>query len=371
MAASDELRTRLFSRVLASAHHNEPGVDGDWGFTCPLSARRRALDALESAGRPAGFGRRHFSPETAGETLAQIAALAEGLARTEALLADATSKELLLDLLCLRVLGEHHARMPVTQRAFRKRCARIEAELREAEAVAHTSDGAPLNRYRVEAAGGTVRLIGLGFLVEEFFEGEQYALRRGAIDVRAEAGDVVIDAGGGWGETALYFADAVGSSGRVLSFEFVPDNLRLFDGNLELNPRLRDRVEIVPHPSWEAPGRWLGYTAAGGQTSVAVATESPNEEAVTESIDHVCAERGIDRVDFIKLDVEGAELATLRGAQDTIARHRPKLALSVYHRLEDFVSIPAFVDGLDLGYQLYLDHRWPGPAETILFAQPA
>ena len=62
-------------------------------------------------------------------------------------------------------------------------------------------------------------------------------------------------------------------------------------------------------------------------------------------------------------------MAALLGAELTIRTHRPKLALSVYHSVADFVAIPAWIQELDLGYRLYLDHRWPGPAETILFAQ--
>jgi hypothetical protein len=64
-------------------------------------------------------------------------------------------------------------------------------------------------------------------------------------------------------------------------------------------------------------------------------------------------------------------MQALAGAEQTIRRHRPKLALSVYHRDEDLVEIPAWVDGLDLGYELWLEHRWPGEAETVLFAQAA
>lgn len=88
------------------------------------------------------------------------------------------------------------------------------------------------------------------------------------------------------------------------------------------------------------------------------------------SLDDACAEHGVERVDFLKLDVEGAELEVLRGAERAIRRWRPKLALSVYHRDRDLADIPAWVADLGLGYELYLSHSWPGAAETILFARP-
>jgi FkbM family methyltransferase len=361
---------RLFTRVLAATHINEPGVD-PVGFTEALPWRRKAIDSLEAFGARGGFSRRHFLPEDAGPTLAEMARHLDGLAHTDQLLVDPESRELLLDVLTLRALGGHHGRIPVTEREFRGECARIEAQQREATDVERTAAGLALHRYGVPAAGGTVSVIGLGFLVQEFFGEEQYAFSRGGVSIRAEPGDVVVDGGGGWGDTALYFADAVGADGRVLSFEFVPDNLRLFGANLDANPRLADRIEVVRHPVWNEPGHELNFLSAGGQTSVATPDAAGTERVTTESIDHVCEDHGVDRVDFIKLDVEGAEMAALRGARETIRRHRPKLALSLYHQLSDFVEIPAWVDALGLGYRLYLDHRWPGVPETVLFAQPA
>jgi FkbM family methyltransferase len=360
VAVAAGFRDRLSSRVRRDRRRLVPGVGDEWGMARPLPLRRRVANAVQHAGLRL--------PPADDARLARLEALADGLEGTEALLVDPASRELLMTVLSLRVLGPRRVELPVSQPAFRAACARIERELRREEAAEATGDGAPLDRYEIDARGGPVTLIGLAYLVHEFFGEELYALRRHGTRVAAEPGDVVIDAGGGWGETALYFADAVGAEGRVLALEFVPDNLRLLHRNLELNPRLAGRIEVIPHPIWSAPGVELAYEAEGGTSSV---TRPGSEVAVTESVDHLCAQRGIERVDFLKLDVEGAEMQALAGAEDTIRRHRPKLALSVYHRDEDLVEIPAWVDGLGLGYRQWLDHRWPGQAETVLFAQPA
>ena len=78
----------------------------------------------------------------------------------------------------------------------------------------------------------------------------------------------------------------------------------------------------------------------------------------------------MDRVDFIKLDIEGAELRTLKGAEHTLNRFRPSLAISLYHSLDDFVAIPAFLRNLNLNYGFYLDHFTTHREETVLFARP-
>ena len=71
------------------------------------------------------------------------------------------------------------------------------------------------------------------------------------------------------------------------------------------------------------------------------------------------------------MDVEGAELRALRGAEMTIREHRPKLAISVYHQPEDIYSIPRFLAELGVGYTFYLDHFTTHGEETVLFARSA
>jgi hypothetical protein len=71
------------------------------------------------------------------------------------------------------------------------------------------------------------------------------------------------------------------------------------------------------------------------------------------------------------MDIEGAELPALRGAEATLRAFRPKLAIALYHRLDDFIDIPAYLDGLGLGYAFFLGHFTIHSEETVLFARPA
>ena len=76
------------------------------------------------------------------------------------------------------------------------------------------------------------------------------------------------------------------------------------------------------------------------------------------------------KIDFIKMDIEGAEFNALKGAEKTIRKFMPNLAISLYHSLEDFISIPIYLNSLNLNYKFYLDHHTIYQNETVLFAIP-
>ena len=78
----------------------------------------------------------------------------------------------------------------------------------------------------------------------------------------------------------------------------------------------------------------------------------------------------IERVDFIKLDVEHFDLGVLQGAAETIRTQRPRLAISIYHRPDDLATIPAFVDSLGVAYRWYLQCSTMTDIDTVAFGVP-
>lgn len=74
------------------------------------------------------------------------------------------------------------------------------------------------------------------------------------------------------------------------------------------------------------------------------------------------------RATFIKADVEGMEMALLEGARETITRHRPKLAICVYHYPSDIPDITGYIRSLVPDYQFALRHHSPQLMETVLYA---
>jgi len=75
-----------------------------------------------------------------------------------------------------------------------------------------------------------------------------------------------------------------------------------------------------------------------------------------------------EEVTFIKMDIEGAELNALKGAEQTILKYRPRLAISVYHKPEDIWEIPTYILSLHKDYKLYLRHYTLSSSETVLYA---
>jgi hypothetical protein len=73
---------------------------------------------------------------------------------------------------------------------------------------------------------------------------------------------------------------------------------------------------------------------------------------------------------FIKMDIEGAEVEALKGAENTIKAYLPQLAICVYHRLSDIWEIPLLIKSFYEGYKFYLrSYNFMG-LETVLYAFP-
>lgn len=343
--------------------NRDPAFEAEQGG----SVRRQVREALCAGLSQRGFTRRNYKPATAEAELLHIIEHLQEYAQVCELLADTTSKKLFEELLTYRVLGPEHVKLSTaTPEYWTKRRAADAAKRHGGE---HQVGQWTLHKCEVPGQAGPIRLFLHPFGLATTFGMEHYALRREEVTIAASHGDVVLDAGGCWGDTALYFADKVGEAGRVACFEFDEGNLPLLRGNLALNPALAARIDIVEHPVWSSSGDSIQYTASGPSTHVRSATGPLRATTVT--IDDWVASQGIAKVDFIKMDIEGAELEALRGAAGTLRRCRPRLAISLYHAREDFFRIPLYLAGLDLGYRFHLHHVTVHLMETVLFATPA
>jgi FkbM family methyltransferase len=279
---------------------------------------------------------------------------------------DADSKSLLVDLVAYHIMGARHIKLPLPSPEYwslRKKAYSVQFD----KAPMHSNSGGfDLSLQDFDAFGFPARLIlpNGGYL--NTFALEQYACP--SLGVCAKSGDFVIDAGACWGDTAVYFAHKVGPKGKVFSFEFVPENLAVFRENLELNPDLAHRIEVVPHPIWSSSGISMGHSKQGPGAKVEPNGDTCRELPVSLSIDDFVEKYQVPRVDLIKMDIEGAEFDALKGAIQTISTHKPELAICVYHSKDDLTRLAHFIDSLNLGYRFALGHFTIHAEETVLFA---
>lgn len=75
-----------------------------------------------------------------------------------------------------------------------------------------------------------------------------------------------------------------------------------------------------------------------------------------------------ERVTFIKMDIEGAELDTLKGAKRIISEDKPKLAICIYHKDVDIIEILEYLRVLNPQYRFYMRHHNCNMTETVLYA---
>lgn len=97
---------------------------------------------------------------------------------------------------------------------------------------------------------------------------------------------------------------------------------------------------------------------------------TPEEGTLDEVIETIVLDDFLqgERVTFIKMDIEGAELDALKGASRIIKEQKPKLAISVYHKEEDIIEIPRLLLDLRPDYRLYIRHYSLLLNETVLYA---
>lgn len=145
---------------------------------------------------------------------------------------------------------------------------------------------------------------------------------------------VCIDAGANIGLYSLALS-SLAPKGRVYAFEPSPSAFSHLADNLRVNRAsnveasqlaLSDREGTVTFHdfSFFSAG---SFSSDEGSLLTSDSYGSTSFEAPTTTLDTFVAERGIERVDFVKIDVEGAELSVLEGAVETLAKHKPVVVL--------------------------------------------
>jgi FkbM family methyltransferase len=334
------------------------------------------VDNLDRAFFPLG----HPLPDqaSAGERLATQMDVLDRCGVLWNSMGDQESRDLLLRFFAYRALGPAHVRLQLDPETYHR-----SVGLLTAKAVRETgvmfAPGAPfewqLHLYDLEETGIPVKVVGAALPLASTYVFSQYAYRDAAAGAGPRPGDVAIDGGGCWGETALWLAHMVGSDGHVHTFEPGPKNRQLLGRNLDQNPQLRDRITLHEQPLGAHAGEklWIEDAVAPGvglKTTEEMQGKQNKVETEIDTIDALVARGELSRVDFIKLDVEYAELAVIQGAGETIRTQRPRLTISCYHRPDDLATIPAAIEELGVAYRWYLQCSTMNDIDTVAFGVP-
>lgn len=283
----------------------------------------------------------------------------ERTARSYGRFEDDASRRLFVDLILFRFLGCHHVRLASHTQDYRNARQRSNIFPATPSTFTAVSGAAVLHHFSIEHAGHTLTVDCLRANIFFTFFLRQYIFERDGVRVQPEAADHVVDAGACFGDTAIDFATVVGEAGHVYSFDPLETHVKIVNHNVRQNnlsnvtvfeSGLSDHTfEAPPVPDRVDPGF------------------ADSEIMAVRRLDDLVAAGAVPRVNFIKMDIEGSELPALRGAETTLRTFQPKLAISLYHRWDDYFEIPDFIANLDLGYRFFLENYTAGEGETVLY----
>ena len=193
---------------------------------------------------------------------------------------------------------------------------------------------------RCGLAKGLKRKSGLGFIPQiiPLTQEEKFLMN---LDL---GGKTIYDVGGYEGIFTIFFARAVGNTGRVITFEPNPENygklienirLNKFDNVVALSVGLGKREEkatLVFNPSA------FGFGSIEKEIKAIILLQkgAKSVEVEVDSIDHLIMINNWPKPDFIKVDVEGLEMDVLLGARETIKEFRPKLLVEIHNGTVDW-----------------------------------
>lgn len=171
-----------------------------------------------------------------------------------------------------------------------------------------------------------------------------------------------VDIGAYDGDTLKCFIKSTGGVfEQIHAFELDPANYKLLDKAAQQLP-YADRIHIYNLGVWDKEGE-VSFNPGKSQSTVGCGESKAN----VVPLDKILAGQ---RVSFIKMDIEGAELNALRGAQTIIRQQKPKLAICVYHHLSQLIEVPLYIRGLLPDHKLYLRHHTNLEYETVCYAIP-
>lgn len=175
----------------------------------------------------------------------------------------------------------------------------------------------------------------------------------------------IIDGGAYNGDTIRLFLEQFPYFEKIHAFEPSSKTFKELE-QINLGENIREKVILYNKGLW-SKSTYLKFDIDSPSATTNKIDDTGSITIEVTSIDKIIQQENID---YIKLDIEGAELEALKGAKNTIIKNRPVLAICIYHLTEHFWEIIEYLYNLDLNYNFYIGHHSSTMLETVLYAIP-
>lgn len=203
---------------------------------------------------------------------------------------------------------------------------------------------------------------------QEFVQGvndyRQYIIARNGVDFSPKIGDHVLDCGACIGDVSIFFSALVHPYGSVHAFDPVQLHTKFIRHQAMLNPELSHILKIV-ELAVSKETRYIDTKKK--ELNIISPGKSLDDLFSSTTIDFYVA-NNLKTVNYIKMDIEGSELDAITGARETIKNHKPKLAISTYHKPDHMWQIPLEILKINPDYSIYFEHHSPLMWESVIYA---
>lgn len=213
-----------------------------------------------------------------------------------------------------------------------------------------------MERQLLEAGFNCEQIYSAGARIDALYRSQYFDLPA----LRPMEREIFVDGGAFDGATAQAFAQWNKNYSKIYAFE----------PNHQSYAICKKALSLLPRSQCFSQGLWnrtaaLDFCGAGQGSHFTESGTATGEQVQTVALDDIV---GNDLVTFIKMDLEGAEANALQGAERTIRRCKPRLAICAYHKASDLWELPDLLLQFRPDYTFYMRHYSLSDLETVLYA---
>lgn len=208
-------------------------------------------------------------------------------------------------------------------------------------------------------------IVNVGAILDRQVEKQYFSLAQLPHDTK----EIFVDAGSWNGMTAINFIKwSKNKFKKVYCFEPDAKNIQQCEKTLHYYIN-KGQAEVIKKAVWSSSGEMKFISRGNGASEIFEKYNDTTENTIDVinviSLDELFRN---EKVSFIKMDIEGSEFEALVGCKKIIQKYKPKLAICIYHKLDDILTLPELILRYNPNYKLYIRHYSIAAEETVLYA---